>query len=87
MCVFDLAEVGEGKVRYGDGFLWYKGTPAEVMCAPSCTSNAAAVVFRLAVFRPFPSEVILAKVKSSDEEGVRCTSNPLLGDRQTLILL
>jgi DNA-directed RNA polymerase III subunit RPC8 len=25
MCVFDLAEVGEGKVRYGDGFLWYKG--------------------------------------------------------------
>ena len=25
ICVFDLAEVGEGKVRYGDGFLWYKG--------------------------------------------------------------
>ncbi|KIP04192.1 hypothetical protein PHLGIDRAFT_109926 [Phlebiopsis gigantea 11061_1 CR5-6] len=55
MCVFDLAEVGEGKVRYGDGFLWYK------------------VVFRLAVFRPFPSEVILAKVKSSDEDGIRLT--------------
>ena len=25
VCIFDLAEVGEGKVRYGDGFLWYKG--------------------------------------------------------------
>ena len=25
ICVFDLAEVGEGKVRYGDGCLWYKG--------------------------------------------------------------
>jgi Rpb7p/Rpc25p/MJ0397 family SHS2 domain-containing protein len=25
ICVFDLAEVGEGKVRYGDGFLWYTG--------------------------------------------------------------
>lgn len=25
VCVFDLSEVGEGKVRYGDGFLWYKG--------------------------------------------------------------
>lgn len=25
VCVFDLAEVGEGKVRYGDGCLWYKG--------------------------------------------------------------
>lgn len=25
ICVFDLAEAGEGKVRYGDGFLWYKG--------------------------------------------------------------
>ncbi|KAI0693068.1 polymerase III polypeptide H [Cytidiella melzeri] len=55
MCVFDLSEVGEGKVRYGDGCLWYK------------------VVFRLVVFRPFPSEVILAKVKSSDEEGIRLT--------------
>ncbi|KAH9832512.1 polymerase III polypeptide H [Rhodofomes roseus] len=55
ICVFDLSEVGEGKVRYGDGFLWYK------------------VVFRLTVFRPFPSETILAKVKSSDEEGIRLT--------------
>lgn len=32
-----------------------------------------AVVFRLVVFRPFPSEVILAKVKSSDEDGIRRT--------------
>lgn len=23
--VFDLSQVGEGKVRYGDGFLWYTG--------------------------------------------------------------
>ncbi|KAF9554439.1 hypothetical protein CPC08DRAFT_174932 [Agrocybe pediades] len=53
ICVFDLTEAGEGKVRYGDGFLWYK------------------VVFRLVVFRPFTSEVIIAKVKSSDEEGIR----------------
>ena len=30
------------------------------------------VVFRMTVFRPFGSEVILAKVKSSDEDGVRC---------------
>ncbi|KAF8731616.1 hypothetical protein AX14_004564 [Amanita brunnescens Koide BX004] len=55
VCVFDLVEVGEGKVRYGDGFLWYK------------------VVFRLVVFRPFTSEVIVAKVKSSDEDGIRLT--------------
>lgn len=26
ICVFDIAEAGEGKVRYGDGFLWYAGT-------------------------------------------------------------
>lgn len=25
ICVFDLSQAGEGKVRYGDGFLWYKG--------------------------------------------------------------
>ena len=32
------------------------------------------VVFRMAVFRPFTSEVVIAKVKSSDEDGIRCTS-------------
>ncbi|KAI0322781.1 polymerase III polypeptide H [Amylostereum chailletii] len=53
ICVFDISEAGEGKVRYGDGFLWYS------------------VVFRMTVFRPFPSEVILAKVKSSDEDGIQ----------------
>lgn len=30
------------------------------------------VVFRMVVFRPFTSEVILAKVKSSDQESIRC---------------
>ena len=29
------------------------------------------MVFRLVVFRPFRSEVIIAKVKSSDEDGIR----------------
>ncbi|KAJ8094275.1 DNA-directed RNA polymerase III complex subunit Rpc25 [Marasmius tenuissimus] len=53
VCVFDLTEAGEGKVRYGDGFLWYK------------------VVFRMVVFRPFNSEVIVGKVKSSDQESIR----------------
>ncbi|ETW78735.1 hypothetical protein HETIRDRAFT_324290 [Heterobasidion irregulare TC 32-1] len=53
ICVFDISEAGEGKVRYGDGFLWYT------------------VIFRLTVFRPFPSEVILARVKSSDEDGIQ----------------
>ncbi|KAJ7173619.1 polymerase III polypeptide H [Mycena filopes] len=53
ICVFDLTEAGEGKVRYGDGFLWYK------------------VVFRMVIFRPFQSEVLLAKVMSSDPSGIR----------------
>jgi DNA-directed RNA polymerase subunit E'/Rpb7 len=25
ICVFDIAKVGEGKVRYGDGCYWYQG--------------------------------------------------------------
>lgn len=29
------------------------------------------VVFRMVVFRPFASEVIIAKVKSSDQDGIR----------------
>ncbi|KAF8196862.1 polymerase III polypeptide H [Mycena galopus ATCC 62051] len=55
ICVFDLTEAGEGKVRYGDGFLWYK------------------VIFRMVIFRPFASEVLLAKVMSSDRYGIRLT--------------
>jgi hypothetical protein len=27
ICVFDLSQVGEGKVRYGDGCIWYKSNP------------------------------------------------------------
>lgn len=34
------------------------------------------VVLRMVVFRPFTSEVIVAKVKSSDEDGIRCLSSP-----------
>ncbi|KAJ7876282.1 RNA polymerase III subunit Rpc25-domain-containing protein [Mycena leptocephala] len=55
LCVFDITEAGEGKVRYGDGFLWYK------------------VIFRMVIFRPFTSEVILAKVMSSDHNSIRLT--------------
>ncbi|PVG02100.1 hypothetical protein CPB86DRAFT_752314 [Serendipita vermifera] len=55
--VFDLLKCTEGKVRYGDGCLWYK------------------VDFRLVVFRPFISEVLVGKVKSQDEQGIRVTLN------------
>ena len=35
------------------------------------TERRCVVVFRLVVFRPFTSEVVLGKVKSSDEDGIR----------------
>ena len=84
VAVFDLVEVGEGKVRYGDGCLWYKR-----LCFPSLhlicliyrdsvladprLFPSFVVTFRIVVFRPFVSEVLLAKVKSSDEDGIRRT--------------
>ena len=37
----------------------------------SIFTHCATVVFRMVVFRPFASEVIVAKVKSSDEDGIR----------------
>ncbi|EPQ56176.1 hypothetical protein GLOTRDRAFT_59284 [Gloeophyllum trabeum ATCC 11539] len=55
IAVFDLVSASEGRVRYGDGCLWYK------------------VTFRMVVFRPFAGEVLLARVKSSDEDGIRLT--------------
>lgn len=68
ICVFDLVEAGEGKVRYGDGCLWHKGRAS---MGTWFASDQALVVFRMVVFRPFASEVILAKVKSSSEDGIR----------------
>jgi DNA-directed RNA polymerase subunit E'/Rpb7 len=41
------------------------------------------VVFRLVVFRPFISEVVVAKVKSSDEDGIRRTF-PFLDSKHLL---
>ncbi|KAJ7643323.1 hypothetical protein DFH06DRAFT_1271188 [Mycena polygramma] len=52
-----IAELNVGLclLRYGDGFLWYK------------------VIFRMVImiFRPFTSELLLAKVMSSDHNGIR----------------
>ena len=72
MCLFDLVPSGEGKVRYGDGCLWYKGAFVCSLC--DVCADEYIVVFRMVVFRPFTSEVVIAKVKSSDEDGIRCTS-------------
>lgn len=70
IAVFDLSQAGEGKVRYGDGCLWYTG---EFLSSRKKKSlmRLPLVVFRMVVFRPFTSEVIVAKVKSSDEDGIR----------------
>ena len=55
LCIslFDILAVSEGKVRWGDGCLYYH------------------VVFRLIVFRPFVTEVLVGRIKSSDESGIR----------------
>lgn len=71
--MFDISQVGEGKVRYGDGCLWHVGKQV-ITDSTLCTINfhfPHVVTFRLLVFKPFSSEVVLAKVKSSDEEGIR----------------
>lgn len=53
VCLFDVLEASEGRVKWGDGGLWHK-----------CK-------FRLAVFRPFVGEVLVGRVMSSDESGIR----------------
>jgi DNA-directed RNA polymerase subunit E'/Rpb7 len=73
VCVFDLLELSDGRVRYGDGCLWHKGvSPAK---RDFTSQHNAPVLFRLVVFRPFISEVIFGKVKSSSEDGIRGSSS------------
>ena len=71
ICVFDVAEVGEGKVRYGDGFLRYTGESSVVVDETCPTFLIQYHPQADPIFRPFPSEVVLAKVKSSDEDGIQ----------------
>ena len=44
-----------------------------------CFEKKNVVVFRMVVFRPFTSEVIMSKVKTSDEDGVRCALSVSFG--------
>ncbi|KDN41137.1 hypothetical protein K437DRAFT_279105 [Tilletiaria anomala UBC 951] len=53
VCLHDLLSCSAGKVRWGDGCLYYQ------------------VTFRLVVFRPMIGEVLLGKIKSSNEDGIR----------------
>ncbi|CCM01324.1 uncharacterized protein FIBRA_03373 [Fibroporia radiculosa] len=66
--------LGRGKLDMGTASFGTKAS-AQLDCRNVKGHNNlnAAVIFRLTVFRPFPSEVILAKVKSSDEDGIRLT--------------
>ena len=50
--------------------LFYSPSCSGVLIGPMLTFSPI-VTFRMVVFRPFVSEVILAKVKSSDEDGIR----------------
>lgn len=53
VCLFDILEASEGRVKWGDGGLWHS------------------VKARLVVFRPFIGEILVGKVMSSDEKGIR----------------
>ena len=44
-------------------------------------ANDQVAVFRMVVFRLFTSEVVIAKVKSSDDNGIRCTSPSFLSNQ------
>ncbi|WFC99490.1 DNA-directed RNA polymerase III complex subunit Rpc25 [Malassezia yamatoensis] len=53
IAVHDLLRASEGRVRWGDGCLYYT------------------VVFRLVVFRPFTNEVLVGRICSSTQDGLR----------------
>ena len=55
LCVHDVLECGVGKVRWGDGKLYYRAT------------------FRLVVFHPSVGEIMIGKILSATEDGIRVT--------------
>lgn len=53
--LYDVLDIGEGKVHHGEGGVYYS------------------VVFRVVVFRPLPSELLLGQITHMNEYVVSCS--------------
>ncbi|KAJ6444829.1 Signal peptidase complex subunit 2 [Purpureocillium lavendulum] len=74
ICLYDILWTSEGLIGHGSGLVNVNGMQLTAFVRPLqlCVSlaNAAAVEFRMVVFRPFKGETMLGKIRSSTPAGI-----------------
>ena len=85
ICLYDLLSASDGLIGHGDGLVNVNGTtyllfsiyyPASSFTTQNLTVTV--VEFRLIVFRPFKHEVMVGRISSAIEAGIRSLFLPSL---------
>lgn len=78
LCVsfYDLLESSDGLIGHGTGLVNVNGMLVQESSQPLCLrlsteTNLPIVKFRLIVFRPFKGEIMLGKISSGTEQGIK----------------
>lgn len=76
LCIsfYDLLESSDGLIGHGSGLVNVNGEiHAEIMNVKN-TADSMLVKFRMIVFRPFKGEIMLGKIASGTEHGIKGAS-------------
>ena len=71
ICVYDILTASEGYIGHGTGIANVNGKVPYQICRSIPNLQGRIVEFRLVVFRPFKGEVLVGKISSSTEHGIK----------------
>jgi DNA-directed RNA polymerase III subunit RPC8 len=73
LCVsfYDLLESSDGLIGHGTGLVNVNGKPKLISYTSLNMANHEPVKFRMIVFRPFKGEIMLGKISSSTDKGIK----------------
>lgn len=89
LCIsfYDLLESSDGLIGHGTGLVNVNGRPLKRwVSSPELRADSLIVKFRMIVFRPFKGEIMLGKIASATEKGIKstCFNIPALSDGHVL---
>lgn len=80
LCIsfYDLLESSDGLIGHGTGLVNVNGKSPCYSASVATFTDFAPVKFRMIVFRPFKGEIMLGKISSGTENGIKSTFHMLL---------
>lgn len=76
LCIsfYDLLESSDGLIGHGTGLVNVNGRSSAMPRISSTFADSMPVKFRMIVFRPFKGEIMLGKIASGTEHGIKSVS-------------